>query len=392
MIYAKGLGMTNVVVLGSTGSIGRNCLSVVRDNASRFRVVGLAAGSNIDLLAEQVREFAPGVVAVGDARAREEFSRRNAFPGLVLLGGEEGLRELSSLRTADVVVNGLVGACGLVPTLAAVKEGKRVALANKESIVLAGEIVMKAAAEHGATVLPVDSEHSGVHQCLSGRDGQVRRIVLTASGGPFLGKSADELLRVTPKDVMRHPVWKMGRRICADSATLLNKGFEVMEARWLFGVGLAEIGVLIHPQCAVHALVEFTDGTTLAQISVPDMRIPILYALSYPDRLAGTLPACDLSSVGPLVFSEPDLSRFPCLRLAYSAAAEGGRRPAQLNAADEVAVRAFFDGRIRFVDIAVVLERSLTLLDAGPADSVEVILEADAEAREAASRVISELS
>ncbi|MBN1504903.1 MAG: 1-deoxy-D-xylulose-5-phosphate reductoisomerase [Candidatus Eisenbacteria bacterium] len=384
--------MTNVVVLGSTGSIGRNCLSVVRDNASRFRVVGLAAGSNIDLLAEQVREFAPGVVAVGDARAREEFSRRNAFPGLVLLGGEEGLRELSSLRTADVVVNGLVGACGLVPTLAAVKEGKRVALANKESIVLAGEIVMKAAAEHGATVLPVDSEHSGVHQCLSGRDGQVRRIVLTASGGPFLGKSADELLRVTPKDVMRHPVWKMGRRICADSATLLNKGFEVMEARWLFGVGLAEIGVLIHPQCAVHALVEFTDGTTLAQISVPDMRIPILYALSYPDRLAGTLPACDLSSVGPLVFSEPDLSRFPCLRLAYSAAAEGGRRPAQLNAADEVAVRAFFDGRIRFVDIAVVLERSLTLLDAGPADSVEIILEADAEAREAASRVISELS
>ena len=384
--------MTSAVVLGSTGSIGRNCLSVVRDNASRFKVVGLAAGSNIDLLAEQVKEFAPGVVAIGDARAREEFSRRNEFPGLIVLGGEEGLRRLSSLRTADVVVNGLVGACGLVPTLEAVKAGKRVALANKESIVLAGEIVMKSAAEHGATVLPVDSEHSGVHQCMSGRDGQVKRIVLTASGGPFLGRSPQELRTVSPEDVMRHPVWKMGRRICADSATLLNKGFEVMEARWLFGVELSEIGVLIHPQCAVHALVEFSDGTTLAQISRPDMRIPIQYAMSYPERLQGPLPACDLSKVGPLVFSEPDLRQFPCLRLAYSAAAEGGTRPAQLNAADEVAVRAFFDGRIRFTDIPVVLEKSLELSRSGPAESVEAILEADAGAREVASRVVSELS
>ncbi len=384
--------MTSVVVLGSTGSIGGNCLSVVRDNLSRFKVIGLAAWSNIDALAEQVREFAPEVVSVGDAAAGAEFSRRYSFPGLTVLGGPEGLRELSSLRTVDVVVNGLVGACGLVPTLEAVKAGKRVALANKESIVLAGEIVMNAAAEYGATVLPVDSEHSGVHQCVSGRNGEVRRIVLTASGGPFLGRSTDQLRDVTPEDVMRHPVWKMGRRICADSATLLNKGFEVIEARWLFGVELEKIGVLIHPQCAVHSLVEFGDGTTLAQISRPDMRIPILYAMSYPERLPGPLPACDLSLAGPLVFSEPDLDQFPCLRLAYAAAAEGGTRPAQLNAADEVAVRAFFERDIHFTDIPAVLEKSLERLKAGPARSVEVILDADAEARDTARRVIAELS
>ena len=390
MSFPKESGMTNVVVLGSTGSIGLNCLSVVRENASRFKVVALAAGSNIDALAAQVREFSPRAVAIGDAGAKEEFSRRYEFPGLSVLGGE-GLRELSAMRDADVVVNGLVGACGLAPTLEAVKAGKRVALANKESIVLAGEIVMKAATEHGATILPVDSEHSGIHQCMSGRNGRVRRIVLTASGGPFLGRSPDELKNVTPDDVMRHPVWKMGRRICADSATLLNKGFEIMEARWLFGVELARIGVLIHPQCAVHALVEFDDGTTLAQISRPDMRIPILYAMSYPEGLPTKLSPCDLTQAGPLVFSEPDLGRFPCLRLAYSVAEQGGTRPAQLNAADEVAVKAFFERQIRFTDIPVVLERSLERLKPGPAESVELILEADAEAREVASRVISEL-
>jgi 1-deoxy-D-xylulose-5-phosphate reductoisomerase len=383
--------MTNVVVLGSTGSIGRNCLSVVRDNASRFKVVGLAAGSNIEALAEQVKEFSPGAVSIGDATAREEFSRRNEFPGLAVLDGGQGLRELSSLQSADVIVNGLVGASGLIPTLEATRAGKRVALANKESIVLAGEIVMNAAREHGATILPVDSEHSGVHQCISGRNGQIRRIVLTASGGPFLGKSEDELRGVSPEDVMRHPVWRMGRRICADSATLLNKGFEVIEARWLFGVELSKIGVLIHPQCVVHALVDFSDGTTLAQISRPDMRIPILYAMSYPERLPAAFPSCDLAQAGPLAFSEPDLGHFPCLRLAYSAATEGGTRPAQLNAADEVAVRAFFERRIRFIDIPVVLEESLEQLKGGPAQSVEVILEADAEARETAERVISEL-
>ncbi len=384
--------MTNVVVLGSTGSIGGNCLSVVRDKPSRFRVVGLAAGSSIETLAEQVREFSPEAVSIGDATARQEFVRRYGFPGLAVLGGDEGLRQLSSLPAADVVVNGLVGACGLAPTLEAVKAGKRVALANKESIVLAGEIVMRLAAEHGAAVLPVDSEHSGVHQCLSGRNGRVKRIVLTASGGPFLGKSADDLRNVTPEDVMRHPVWKMGRRICVDSATLLNKGFEVIEARWLFNVELSRIGVLIHPQCAVHALVEFDDGSTLAQISRPDMRIPILYAMSYPESLPSPLPACDLAKVGPLAFSEPDVEQFPCLRLAYSAAQEGGTRPAQLNAADEVAVRAFFERRIRFTDIPAVLEKSLALVKSGPADSLDSILVADAEAREAAAGVISDLN
>jgi 1-deoxy-D-xylulose-5-phosphate reductoisomerase len=383
--------MTNVVVLGSTGSIGKNCLSVIREHSSRFKVVGLAAGWNMELLAEQVREFSPGTVSVGDARALQELTLLGEFQGPRMLHGDEGLRELSSLQGADVIVNGLVGALGLVPTLEAIRAGKRVALANKESIVMAGELLMDAAREHGADILPVDSEHSGVHQCISGRNGEIRRVVLTASGGPFLGKSRNELCDVSPHDVMLHPVWKMGRRICADSATLMNKGFEVMEARWLFGVELSRIGVLIHPQSVVHALVEFNDGTTLAQVSIPDMRIPILYAMSYPERLATSFRSCDLSQAGPLTFVEPDLDQFPCLRLAYAAAHEGGTRPAQLNAADEVAVRAFFERRIRFSDIPAVLEKSLQRLKAWPARSMEMILEADAQAREAAEGVISDL-
>lgn len=383
--------MHKVVLLGSTGSIGTSCLSVVREHHTRFKVVGLAAGADVESLSRQIREFGPEVVSIGHPAALDEFRRRNEFPNVKVLSGEEGLKELAALDEADVVVNGLVGALGLLPTLEAVKAGKRIALANKESVVLAGEIVMSMARECGASVIPVDSEHSGVHQCLSGRNGEVRRLVLTASGGPFLNRSSAELRNVTPDDVMRHPVWSMGRRICADSATLLNKGFEVIEARWLFDVELSRIGVLIHPQCVVHALVEFSDGTTLAQVSQPDMRIPIHYAMSFPEKTVTGFESCDLAKAGPLTFREPDTSRFPCLAMAYAAAEVGGVSAAQLNAADEVAVKAFFERRIRFIDIPVVLEKTMENVVWKPADTVEVILQADAEARKVAEEQIAAL-
>jgi 1-deoxy-D-xylulose-5-phosphate reductoisomerase len=377
-----------IVVLGSTGSIGQSCVAVAREFGSAFKIVGLAAGSNVGALAEQVEEFKPEVVSIADREAAAAFSKRYASSGLRVLSGDEGLRELAGLERAHMVVNALVGAIGLVPTIEAIRAGKDVALANKESMVLAGEIVMNLARKHGSAVLPIDSEHCGLHQCLTGRTAAVRRIILTASGGPFLTRRGDDLRNVTPEEVMRHPVWKMGRRICVDSATLLNKGFEVMEAGWLFSVELSRIRVLIHPQCVIHALVEFADGTTLAQISKPDMRIPILYAMSYPEREATRFESSDLAQTGPVTFVEPDLDQFPCLRLACEAARVGGTVPAFLNAADEIAVKAFLERRIRFTDIIQVLEGSLERLRGTPATSVEDVLAADAEARVVAEQIV----
>lgn len=383
--------MKDVVLLGSTGSIGNNCLTVVREFATRFRIAGLATWSNIDALAEQVEEFKPDVVSIGDSRAAERFRRQYQASGLKILSGQEGLIELARLERAQLVVNALVGAAGLAPTVEAVNAGKDLALANKESMVLAGEIVMNLARERGSNLLPVDSEHSGIHQCLAGRSEGVRRIVLTASGGPFLGRSAEELRHVTPEDVMRHPIWNMGKRICVDSANLLNKGLEVIEARWLFGVELSSIGVLVHPQCVIHGFVEFEDGTTLAQMSKPDMKIPLLYAMSYPETIAAPFESCNVADLGPLTFAEPVLSEFPCLKLAYVAARAGGTVPATLNAADEVAVEAFLRGQIGFTDIARILESTLERLVWKPAVSIEDVLEADAEARVVAEEVVSEV-
>lgn len=383
--------MKEIVVLGSTGSIGRNCLAVAREFSSTFKVVGLAAGTNFDALVEQVEEFRPEVVSVSQQEAAAELSRRYASSGLRILCGQDGLRELAALGRAGMVVNALVGAIGLIPTIEAIRAGKDVALANKESMVLAGEIVMGLARERGSTVIPIDSEHSGIHQCLADRKAGVRRIVLTASGGPLLTRKPEELNNVTPEEIMRHPIWNMGRRICVDSATLLNKGFEVMEARWLFGVDLSNIGVLIHPRCVIHALVEFTDGTTLAQISKPDMKIPILYAMSYPERLDTCFESSDLSLMGSLTFLEPDLDQFPCLGLACSAARAGGTVPAFLNAADEIAVKGFLDRRIRFTDIIRVLEATLERLAGKPVASIEDVLVADAEARVVAEKIVSEV-
>lgn len=383
--------MKEIVVSGSTGSIGRNCLAVAREFSSAFRVVGLAAGTNLDLLAEQIEEFKPEVISVSRQEAASEISKRYVSSGPRVLCGQDGLRELAALGRTSMVVNALVGAIGLIPTIEAIRAGKDVALANKESIVLAGEIVMGLARERGTTVIPIDSEHSGIHQCLADGKTGVRRIVLTASGGPLLTRKPVELNNVTPDEIMRHPVWNMGRRICVDSATLLNKGFEVMEARWLFGADLSNIGVLIHPRCVIHALVEFVDGTTLAEISKPDMKIPILYAMSYPQRLDTRFESCDLSLMGPLTFSEPDLCQFPCLGLARSAARAGGTVPAFLNAADEIAVKAFLDRRIRFTDIIRVLEDTLGHLTGNPITSIEDVLTADAEARVVAENIVSEV-
>jgi 1-deoxy-D-xylulose-5-phosphate reductoisomerase len=386
-----GTKVKEIVVLGSTGSIGQNCLGVAREFSSTFRIIGLAAGSNFEALARQIEEFKPEVVSIAEKQAAAEFSRRYASSGLRVLSGDEGLRELAGLERAHMVVNALVGAIGLVPTIEAIRAGKDVALANKESMVLAGEIVMNLARKHGSNLLPIDSEHSGIHQCVAGRTAALRRIVLTASGGPFLTRKPDDLRNVTPEEVVHHPIWSMGKRICVDSATLLNKGFEVIEARWLFSVELSRIGILIHPQCVVHALVEFADGTTLAQISKPDMRVPILYAMSYPGRVETRFESCDLARIGTLTFVEPDLRQFPCLRLAGAAASAGGAVPVFLNAADEIAVEAFFERRIRFTDIVRVLEGSLERLRGTPVTSVEDILAADSEARAVARQIVSEV-
>ncbi|UCF77686.1 MAG: 1-deoxy-D-xylulose-5-phosphate reductoisomerase [Candidatus Eiseniibacteriota bacterium] len=383
--------MKNIVLLGSTGSIGRSCLAVVREFPSRFKVAGLATWSHVEALAEQVEEFRPDFVSIGQEGAAERFRRLNSRPGLEVLQGESGLVELVRLPEVRLVVNALVGAAGLVPTVEAVCAGKDLALANKESLVLAGELVMKLVKERGTQLVPIDSEHSAIHQCLAGRTASVRRIVLTASGGPFNGRRMGELETVTPEEVLRHPVWDMGSRICVDSANLLNKGLEVMEARWLFDIALRNIGVLLHPQCIVHGLVEFTDGTTLAQMSRPDMKIPILYALSHPEQLVAPFESCSLAELGTLTFEEPDLEQYPCLRLAYEAARAGGTVPASLNAADEVAVEAFLKRRIAFTDIPRILEDSLERLEPRQAGSVESVMAADGEARAVAEKLVSKV-
>lgn len=377
-----------IVVLGSTGSIGEKALAAARRFPDRLKVHGLHAHRNVERLAEQAALCAPAWVAVGDPAAAARFDRSRLPAGCRFLAGEESLVRLAAIEEADLVVNAVVGAAGLAPTLTALSAGKPVALANKESIVLAGEMVMQTARRSGARVLPIDSEHSGLFQCLEGRTpAEVRRVTLTASGGPFRALSAAEMARVTPERALAHPVWPMGRRITVDSATLLNKGLEVIEAHWLFDIPLDRIGVLVHPRSVVHALVEMEDGSMLAQLAAPDMALPVQYALSWPERWGAPLPRLDLARVGPLEFEPPDLERFPCLDLACRAARSGGTAPALLNAADEVAVEAFLDGRIRFPEIAGVIEAVLATVPATAADSLDRVLEADRSARRKALEI-----
>jgi len=387
-------------ILGATGSIGRQCLAVVKNAADRFHIVALCAGKNVELLAQQVLEFAPKLVAVGNPDSitplRERLRHLGASQSVQIACGVSGQVEAATHPEVAIVLSASHGTTGLVATYEAIQAGKRIGLANKEVLVAAGELATRAVRERGAELLPVDSEHCALHQCLrSGAPGEVRRLILTASGGPFLKTPRRRLDRITPGEALQHPIWKMGGRITIDSATLMNKGLEIIEAHWLFGFPAEQIDVVIHPESAVHSMVEFRDGSVMAQMSVPDMRLPIQYALDYPDRLAmnGELPRLDLIALSKLRFAAPDARRFPCLGLAREALRRGGSLPCALNAADEVAVEAFLAQRLRFPDIPRVIERVLEqTTHTGAITSLDEVLACDQEARCRARELVTRLA
>ncbi len=386
-----------IAILGSTGSIGCNTLRVIESlGAERFRVVALGAGHNVDVLAGQIATHLPEVVSVDSEEAAHDlrarlFERDVDLPRIIV--GEPGLIEVATHAQADIVVSATVGAVGFVPTLRALEAGKRVALANKETLVMAGELMTKAARESGAELLPVDSEHNALHQCLRGeKRSEVRRIVLTASGGPFRTKSESQLQAATVSEALRHPTWNMGAKITIDSATLMNKGLEVIEAHWLFGFGPDEIGIVVHPESVVHSMIELVDGSVIAQMGITDMRHAIQYALTYPDRHSCELPPLDLTALSSLHFEAPDMQKFPCIDLAYRALREGGTLPAAMNAANEVAVPAFLQERIGLTDIPRVIKAVMDRHDTQSASALDTILEADRSARAAAAFEIQKLT
>ncbi len=379
--------MTQTVsILGSTGSIGRQTLDVVR--RLPIRVAALTAGTNVSRMAEQIAEFRPRLVSMATEEAARELRALLPAPAPEILWGEEGLMAAAVAEEADTVVTAVVGMVGLKPTLAALRQGKRIGLANKETMVCAGELVMQTAKEHGAEIIPVDSEHSAIFQCLMGcRDrGEVRRLILTCSGGPFFGKTKEELRGVTKADALRHPNWKMGPKITVDCATLMNKGLEVIEAMRLYELPPEKVDVVIHRQSIVHSLVEFNDGAVLAQLGVPDMRIPIQLALTYPYRTVNPAPGLDLLSCPPLTFFPPDPETFPCFALALEAARLGGTACAVMNGANEVAVAKFLRDEIGFYDILALVRRAMDEVPFVPEPSLEEILEADRAARRAAEK------
>jgi 1-deoxy-D-xylulose-5-phosphate reductoisomerase len=378
-----------VVILGSTGSIGESALKVARALPERMEVVGLAAGRSALSLLAQATEFKPRAVALYDPA--EITAIRGKLPtGTTCHGGPEGLIELATLAEADLVLISIVGTAGLAPALAAVRAGKDIAVASKEILVMAGEEVTREAARHNVRLLPVDSEHNAIFQCLAGEpERHIRRLILTASGGPFRLTPAADLARVTPEQALKHPTWSMGRKITIDSATLFNKGLEMIEARWLFGVPMEQVDVVVHPQSIVHSLVEFVDGSQLAQLSHSDMCFPIQYAVTYPDRLPNTLRPLDLAAVGSLTFQAPDAEKFPALRLAREAGTKGGTLPAVLNAANEIAVPAFLEGRILFPSIWHTVEAVMQRHVNHEHPTLEDILRADAWARATAQEEVA---
>ena len=383
--------MKRLAILGSTGSIGRSALDVVAEHKEDFKVVGLTAGKNIDLLARQIRTFNPEIVAVADRKDADRLRDRIIGPHIDF--GVDGIRRVASYKKSDLVISSIVGAAGLIPTIAAIEAGKDVGLANKEALVMAGEIVMKKARKNKVRIIPVDSEHSAVFQCLEGRKmADVNRIILTASGGPFLNKKKKEMKNITAKDALKHPNWRMGKKISIDSATLMNKGFEVIEAFWLFRLPVEKIDVVVHPQSIIHSLIEFKDRSCLAQMSMPDMRGPISYALAYPQRLAGQIDGLELHKLKSLTFSKPDNRNFPCLSYAYDALKAGGTMPCVLNAANEIAVDAFLRGGISFNKIPAVIRKTMETHRVRSASSLEVVLMADAWARETSRLYVKELS
>ncbi|HVC19973.1 MAG TPA: 1-deoxy-D-xylulose-5-phosphate reductoisomerase [Vicinamibacterales bacterium] len=385
--------MKRIAILGSTGSIGRSALSVVEQQADRLQVVGLAGGANAGLLAAQIERFRPAAAAMATPGAVDAL-RQLAPAGLPSdIGvGREGLVAVATHPGVDIVLCASAGTDGLEAVLAAIEAGKTIALANKEVLVMAGAIVTAAAARRGVRLLPVDSEHNAIHQCLHGRaPAEVRRLVLTASGGPFRGRAAAELRRVTPEDALRHPTWRMGRKITIDSATLMNKGLEVIEARWLFDMPADRIDVVVHPQSVVHSMVEYVDGSVIAQLGVTDMRLPIQYAFSYPERWSAPVPRLDLVRCGRLEFDEPDRENFPCLGLAYRALQGDAGLPVVLNAANEVAVASFLEGQIPFMAIAELIAEAIDAYRPRPVQTLAEVRGVDAWARAHSQELVRRL-
>ncbi len=385
--------MRTLSILGSTGSIGVSALEVIEQNPSSLRVLGLAAGRNVERLKAQVERFRPAVVAMVD---EEHAVRLKNLLGPAdrteVLWGTEGYRTVATLRESSMVISAIVGAAGLLPTLDAIEAGKDIALANKETMVMAGSIVTEKARSCGVRILPVDSEHSAIFQCLQGhRRDEVRRIILTASGGPFLRLPPEKLATVTVEDALRHPNWVMGKKITIDSASMMNKGLEVIEARWLFDTDIEKIEIMIHPQSIVHSMVEYADGSVIAQLGVPDMKGPISYALFYPGRCPGGLTRLDLLQVGMLEFLPPDFERFPCLRLAYDAGKAGGTMPAVMNAANELSVSAFIEKKIGFTDIPAVIDQTMALHGVKEIESVDDVINADRWARNSSEQIIKKI-
>ena len=374
--------MKKIVILGSTGSIGTNTLDIVQNFPERFQVVGLTAGKNHERLEAQIRQFRPQAVALEQAQATDTLRAQCRDLPVEILSGPEGIQQIAALAEADLVISAIVGGAGLLPTLMALRAGTFVALANKEPMVMAGQLMQGEARAHNTRIFPVDSEHSAIFQCLEGhRREDVKRLILTASGGPLWNHSLDDMKHVTPEQALKHPNWKMGDKITIDSATLMNKGLEVIEACWLFDMEAPRIEVLVHRESVIHSLVEYVDGSVMAQLGQPDMRTPIAYAMQYPERVPLELPSLDLATIGKLTFFNPDHHRFPCLGLGYEALRIGGTMPAVLNGANEVAVAALLEGAIGFIEIPEVIQSTMDAYHPQMLTSIEDALEADRWAR-----------
>lgn len=379
--------MKKLLVLGSTGSIGVNTLNVVRTFSDRFTIEGLTVNSNIHLLEEQIREFKPRFVVVRSSKAAAEL--RSRIGGLCeVYSGEKALTDAAATGDYDILLSAMVGFAGLAPTIEGIKRGKRIALANKETLVVAGELITRLCKEYNSELLPVDSEHSAIFQCLVGeRDTEVNKLILTASGGPFLNRDVESLRDVTVEEALNHPNWKMGKKITIDSATMMNKGLEVIEAGWLFSLKAERIQVVIHPQSIIHSMVEFVDGSIKAQMGLPDMKLPIQYALGYPERLSVNGKRTHLPDIKCLTFFEPDMQKFECLKTAYDVMASGGIHPCVMNAANEIAVAKFLSGDIKFLQIAELIKRCLDAVPNQPSPDLEAIFECDRQTRELAREI-----
>jgi 1-deoxy-D-xylulose-5-phosphate reductoisomerase len=381
--------LKGIAILGSTGSIGTNTLRVIERFPDRFHVVSLAAGGNLTELAGQIERFRPRVVSVREESDAQEIRRR--FPEIAVGTGTQGMVDVATHPDAEILVSAAVGAVGMIPTLRGIEAGKTIALANKETLVMAGEVMTRAVRNAGTVLLPVDSEHNAIHQCLaSAKEGFLRAVWLTASGGPFRNATLEQMAKARPAEALNHPTWRMGPKITIDSATMMNKGLEVIEACWLFDVGPSRVRIVVHPQSTIHSMVEFTDGSFIAQLGVTDMRLPIQYALTYPERLDTGLSPLDLGQAMTLDFHPPDMRRFPCLSLAYQAIETGGTAPAVLNAANEVAVKGYLDEKIGFLEIPDILAETLARHQRQEASDLDTVLSADAWARETAQSLVAQ--